>query len=45
VVVIALEWPLHGSSSSCPANQHKPDLSLCRVLGLLGVCLAGSCVL
>ena len=36
-----------GTSTSCPANEHKPDLSLCHgwLLGLPGVCLAGSCVL
>jgi hypothetical protein len=36
-----------GSSVSCPANAFKPNLSLCfgGLLGLPGVCLAGTCVL
>ena len=36
-----------GASALCPANEHRPDLSLCLggLLGLPGVCLAGTCVL
>jgi hypothetical protein len=36
-----------GSSVTCPGNASRPDLSLCYggLLGLPGVCLAGSCVL
>jgi hypothetical protein len=36
-----------GSSASCPGNQVKPNLSLCTggLLGLPGLCIAGSCVL
>jgi FG-GAP repeat protein len=36
-----------GSSTSCPANAFRPNLSLCTggLLGLPGVCLAGTCIL